>query len=151
MYISYSAYCDLNPETTITESEFGKYSFESENLIDWYTYNRLRNDFPKTAEEYDAITDKDDEYVAVQRCMAYLIGLMAQKEKANTLGVDTTNSAPIASQSNDGLSTSYNVVSAQQVLDNNKTEAKNVIMQSLSGIKNKAGYKVLYRGLYAGE
>lgn len=150
MYLSYNAYVNICSDVDISESDFATYSYEAENLIDYYTYNRLKADFPDTEEEYDEM-EVDSTVRAVQRCMVYLIGLMVQKSKANTLGVDTTNGAPITSQSNDGLSTSYNVVSASQVLENCKTEAKETILQSLSTVKNKAGRKVTYRGLYAGE
>lgn len=150
MYLSYTAYIEFNPESTLSQSEFNMYSFQAENLINYYTYNRLINDFPVKEEDYDEIEVTGD-VLMIQRCMVYLIDLMAKRAKANTLGIDSTSGAPIASQSNDGLSTSYNVVSASEVLENCKTEAKDIIMQSLSTVKNKAGKRVLYRGLYAGE
>ena len=69
---------------------------------------------------------------------------------ASSVGGDGSDSA-IASQSNDGVSISYNVLSAAQVLEMADKQVANAIKMYLNGEKDSKGRLVLYRGLYEGE
>ena len=59
--------------------------------------------------------------------------------------------AGIVSQSNDGVSISYNTRSAREVIDDSKKEISSYISHYLQGVMNSLGQKVLYKGLYPGE
>ena len=139
MYLTYAEYQEMGG--TLDEATFNDYEFEAEALINWYTFNRLKNDTTFPTE--------------VKRLMKYLISLAQQK--ANLLGASgsgsavDTNGAAIASQSNDGVSISYNVLSAAQLMESLKGSEDETIKKYLQGVTNEAGRKLLYRGLYPGE
>ena len=139
MYLTYAEYQEMGG--TLDEATFNDYEFEAEALINWYTFNRLKNDTTFPTE--------------IKRLMKYLISLAQQK--ANLLGASgsgsavDTNGAAIASQSNDGVSISYNVLSAAQLMESLKGSEDETIKKYLQGVTNEAGRKLLYRGLYPGE
>jgi hypothetical protein len=82
-----------------------------------------------------------------------LISLADMKSKAFVLGreVNGEGNASVASQSNDGVSISYNTISASQAFDLLKSESENIIKQYLNGVVNSLGRKLLYRGIYPDE
>jgi len=134
MYLTYQEYESYGG--TLDETTFNNFEFEAEGLINWYTFNRLVNDvtFPES----------------VKRLMFYLI---KEADHMNALvdgSVDGTGSA-ITSQSNDGVSISYNVLSATEIMNTLKTQQGEVIKRYLQGVKNEAGRLVLYRGVYPNE
>lgn len=139
MYLLYSEY--VNMGGTLDETLFNELEFEAEAQVDWYTFNRLQNekDLPER----------------LKRCMYALINLIYKVQQASLLGDDGSGdssiNAAVASQSNDGVSISYNVVSAQQAVELSEKEIKDIIEQGLQGVMNSLGRKVLYRGLYPGE
>ena len=148
MYLAYDEYQEYGG--TLDETTFNDFEFEAENIINWYTFDRLKNetDYPE----------------AVKRCMYRLIYMAKLKADAMQLGmaVSTTeetsnNSSPaIQSQSNDGVSISYNVLSASELFNALATKTKGsevdqIIQRYLQGIKNSLGRKLLYRGFYPGE
>ena len=139
MYLNYDEF--QNYGGTLDETTFNEYNFEAESLINYWTFNRLIGD-----------TDVSEN---VKRCAYKLISLIKQKADALTLGasVDGTNasSAAITSQSNDGVSISYNALSASQLLENSKTEFEDTVKRYLQGIRNSLGQLVLYRGIYPNE
>ena len=139
MYLNYDEF--QNYGGTLDETTFNEYNFEAESLINYWTFNRLIGD-----------TDVSEN---VKRCTYKLISLIKQKADALTLGasVDGTNasSAAITSQSNDGVSISYNALSASQLIENSKTEFEDTIKRYLQGIRNSLGQLVLYRGIYPNE
>ena len=61
------------------------------------------------------------------------------------------SSGNISSQSNDGVSTTFNRLSAKETIDAMDKELQDAIQRYLQGITNSLGRKLLYRGLYAGE
>lgn len=153
MYLTYAQYQNMGG--TLDETTFNDFEFESECIVNWYTFDRLKNEstFP----------------VELQRCMYSLIKLAKLKSDAMTLGQQTTqttddeghtttvtvNSA-IASQSNDGVSVSYNTVQASAIFEKLSPRAKggeidNLIKTYLWNVTNSLGQKVLYRGLYPNE
>lgn len=139
MYLTYEEYQSMGG--TLDSVSYGNYEFEAEALINWYTFNRLKND--KTYPE------------AVKRLMKYLIDLAVQRatllSASGSGDSEISTGAAIASQSNDGVSTSYNVLSAAQIMESLKGQESGTIQRYLQDVVNEAGRKLLYRGLYPGE
>ena len=140
VYLTYDEYLTFGG--TIDETAFDNLEFEARTIVDWWTYNRLQNE-----ETYPE---------AVQRCMYKLITLLNDRNKAQILGkVDVEDSAVkkagIMQESNDGVSTMYNVVSADSAISRVDDEIKSTIRMYLQNVRNSLGRKVLYRGLYPGE
>ena len=139
MYLTYLEY--QNYGGTADETTFNDLEFEASSVVDWYTFNRLQN---------------ENEYLeAVKRCVYKIIQYIVAQQQVN--GLDTASAqnnsegAGIASQSNDGVSVSYNVLNAKDVVENSKTQIKQIVDQYLSAVKNSLGQKVLYRGVYPNE
>ena len=148
MYLTYDEYQEYGG--TLDETTFNDFEFEAESIINWYTFDRLKNetDYPE----------------AVKRCIYRLIYMAKLKADAMQLGVlvsttgeTSNNSSPaIQSQSNDGVSISYNVLSASELFNvlaakTKGSEVDQIIQRYLQGIKNSLGRKLLYRGFYPGE
>jgi len=139
MYLTYLEY--QNYGGTADETTFNDLEFEASSVVDWYTFNRLQNE-----NEYPE---------AVKRCVYKIIQYIVAQQQVN--GLDTASAqnnsegAGIASQSNDGVSVSYNVLNAKDVVENSKTQIKQIVDQYLSAVKNSLGQKVLYRGVYPNE
>ena len=57
----------------------------------------------------------------------------------------------IMSMSNDGVSVSYNTMSASDVISKVDYQIKQTIQLFLSGVKNSEGKLLTYRGLYPNE
>lgn len=140
MYLTYDEYLEFGG--TVEETAFDNLEFEARTVIDWWTYNRLQND-----EEYPE---------AVKRCMFKLINLIIAKQQAQflkdngTVNTDVTESG-IVQQSNDGVSTTYNIMSASEIIAQSGEDVKSTIRMYLQNVRNSLGRKVLYRGLYPGE
>ncbi len=154
MYLTYEEYQTMGG--TLDETAFNDFEFEAECIINWYTFDRLKGE--------DTYPDE------LKRCMNSLIKLAKMKADALALGsqtvttrdaegniVSTTEtSAPIASQSNDGVSISYNVLGASNIFSElsatkRGSEVDNTIKHYLHGVVNSLGRKLLYRGLYPNE
>lgn len=155
MYLTYEEYKSYGG--TLDETTFNDYAFEASMWVDWYTFGRLRDE-----------TEVDER---VKRCVNKLVHLAKLKADALSLGaqsVTTTHadgrtttvetSAVIASQSNDGVSISYNTMGASELYSLLKTggdEGRNLIADTcymyLDGVKNSLGQKVMYRGIYPNE
>lgn len=140
MYLTYEEYQNMGG--TLDETAFTDFEMEAETIVDWYTFNRLQKDttFP----------------ARLKQCVYKLIKLAQERQNALSLGEasngeSTEGGAAIASRSNDGVSISYNVMSAKDVFDTLKDETKNTVQMYLNGVVNELGRKVLYRGLYPGE
>ena len=139
MYLLYSEYQNMGG--TLDETLFNEFEFEAETQVDWYTFNRLQNEkeFPER----------------LKRCMYALISMIYRVQQASMLGDDGSGdsniNAAVASQSNDGVSISYNVMSAHDVVESSKAEIESIIQRYLQGVMNSLGRIVLYRGLYPGE
>lgn len=140
-YLTYDEYTEVGG--TLDETEFNYYAYEAESYIDWYTFNRLHN-----------MTEIPD---AVKRCEVFLIRLI--QERLAALGISTVDSngnadnslKSILSQSNDGVSVSYNSLGARDAISGLSNEIKQTIDRFLAGVTNELGRKLLYRGLYPGE
>jgi hypothetical protein len=140
-YLTYDEYTEVGG--TLDETEFNYYAYEAESYIDWYTFNRLHN-----------MTEIPD---AVKRCEVFLIRLI--QERLAALGISKVDSSgnadnslkSILSQSNDGVSVSYNSLGARDAIGGLSNEIKQTIDRFLAGVTNELGRKLLYRGLYPGE
>ena len=139
MYLTFAEYQEMGGK--LDETTFNDYGFEAQCKIDYYTFNRLKN---------ETVIPEN-----VKRLMYRLISLIDQIQKASIVdgisGDSSTTQAGIASQSNDGVSISYNTLSAHDALDSLQTEIPKLVQQYLSGLTNSLGRKLLYRGLYPGE
>lgn len=125
---------------TLDETTFNDLEFEAEALINWYTFNRLKQDTTFPAE--------------VKRLMKYLINLLYAKNgviSSSANGSTAGAQSNITSQSNDGVSISYNVMNASELAQSCKQEAKEAIDRYLQGVMNEAGRVLLYRGVYPNE
>jgi hypothetical protein len=121
---------------TLDETTFTDYEIQAESVIDYVTFDRLRHD--------TIFTER------VRYCVYQLIKMVELKMQASTLGGENAGSA-ITSQSNDGVSVSYNVLSASDVYKTSQDEMIKLIKMYLSGEKNSKGYLLLYRGVYPNE
>ena len=140
MYLTYEEYQNMGG--TMDSTTFSEFEFEARCKIDWWTFNRLKNE-----ESYPE---------EVKRCMYKIIKLLQQVAEASAVdgeGGDSSSSAVagVASMSNDGVSISYNVLSASQAVEMANDEIGTCIQQYLGDVRNSLGRKVLYRGLYPGE
>jgi len=138
MYLTYTEYMEMGG--TLDETTFDDLEFEAEALVNWYTFNRLKNDttFP----------------IELKRLMKYLINLLVAKNStisSSANGIDAGVGANITSQSNDGVSISYNVLNASELAQSCKQEAAEAIDKYLQGVMNEAGRVLLYRGVYPNE
>jgi hypothetical protein len=136
MYLTYEEHQDMGG--TLEETTFTKFEFQVEAQINYATFNRLKGDI--------AIPEE------VKRLTLYLIDLMEKKAAAFSLGKGSSNAdVHITSQSNDGVSISYNGLSPSDLIELCKADSLNAIKSYLDGVTNEAGRKLLYRGLYPGE
>ena len=139
MYLTYTEYQNMGG--TLNETTFNDYEFEAETVVDWYTFNRLHTEttYPE----------------ALKKCIYHLITLLDLKAQAMSAGsaegsVDSSGKV-VASQSNDGVSISYNVIAASELATLAKDEMGNSVKRYLNGVTNSLGQKLLYRGMYPGE
>ena len=145
MYLTYTEYTQMGG--TLDSTAFSDYEYEAETIINWYTFNRLVN---------NPITPVPE---AVKRCMMRLIELAKLEADlyASMFGSSGTNGdLMIASQSNDGVSISYNTISASEAFAAVTSKAKGNIIEEtvrryLNGLKDAKGRNLLYRGLYEDE
>ena len=139
MYLTFSEYQNMGG--TLDETAFNDLEFEAEAIVDWYTFNRLQNNstYPEK----------------LKQCMYKLIRMTEERQQTmspgETMDADGNVTSAIASRSNDGVSISYNIVSAGELFDKLKIEMGDVVRKYLNGVVNELGRKVLYRGFYPGE
>lgn len=137
MYLTYAEYQSMGG--TLDQTSFDNFEFEAEAVVNWYTFNRLKNDtqFPEE----------------VKKVIKYLISVAEQKASLLNPSTDGSSgiSAGIASQSNDGVSISYNVLNASELMKDLKESEGETVKRYLQGVMNEAGRKLLYRGVYPGE
>lgn len=137
-YLTYNEYTAMGG--SLDEATFNDLEFEAEALVNWYTFNRLKND-----------TTFPDE---LKRLMKYLINLAYQQNSllgAGGSGTGEASGVAVASQSNDGVSVSYNVLNASELMNSIKDSSASAIHKYLQGVMNEAGRLLLFRGLYPGE
>lgn len=146
MYLTYDEYQTYGG--TLDETSFTDLEIEAESTINWFTFNRLLKP------EWASVLE--NEYL--KRCMYQLIKL--EELEASILGIGgvslsagKTVEAGIVKESNDGVTTEYNVPSSSELLafaHNDKTK-KDMVHKYLGPVVNELGRKILYRGVYPGE
>lgn len=145
MYLTYEEYQNMGGQ--LDEATFTDLSYDAESVIDWYTFKRLK---------------KMDTYPEeVKRCMYQLIKILAmraalleQSTGGGTGGISGSyrKEAGITSQSNDGVSVHYNVLTTAELLGQfGGSEVEAMIQRQLSGVVDDLGRNLLYRGYYPGE
>lgn len=141
--LTFTEYTEMGGTLT-DENQFNLFEFEVESIIHWYTFDRLKN------EE----TFSED----VKRCAYLLINLIIEKHASLNPGSITDEGAlassvvgQVASQSNDGVSTTYVTMSPYNFLTFCTKEISSIINQCLRNAVNSLGRKLLYRGYYPGE
>lgn len=151
MYLTYEAYQNMGG--TLDETTFNNYEYEAETIVNWYTFNRLKDEAPE---------DYPDE---LARCMYALIELVKVQHDALTLGKtydaeygdnSDTSSASVKSMSNDGVSISFNTVDASDIYGKltslgNANPYAQLVFRYLQGVRNSLGKRLTYRGLYPDE
>ena len=141
MYLTYDEYIEKGG--TLSETDFDFLAYEAGSYIDWYTFNRLK--------KYEEIPQQ------VKDCEFYIIRLIQIKLGSIGVGSLETDSSnigfmqAIASQSNDGVSVSYNSLSARDAISSISNEIEGTIQRQLRGVTNELGRNLLYRGLYPDE
>jgi len=142
-YEEYQAYGGQLDETSFTDLEF-----DAESTINWYTFNRLF----KT--EWSAALETEQ----FKRCVYQLIRIKQLENElimggVGTGGIGWTKEPGIVKESNDGVTTEYNVLSSGELLAyaNGTRPKKDIIDRYLGSIVNDLGRRLLYRGIYPGE
>ena len=155
MYLSYSEYQNMGG--TLDETTFNNFEYEAETIVNWYTFNRLKDE------------DSEDYPDELARCMYRLTELAKLEADALLLGkqtITTTDSggnvstvetsAYIKSQSNDGVSVSYNNVDASDLFKRLSSLGRDnplaqTVFRYLQGVRNSKGKRLTYRGMYPDE
>jgi len=138
MYLTYAEYQQMGG--TLDQATFDDLEFQAEALVNWHTFNRLKKDTTFPTE--------------LKRLMKYLISMAAFKNKTIAASGDSsiaTVSGAIASQSNDGVSVSYNTLNAKDLIEDIDKDSVDAIHKYLQGVMNEAGQVLLYRGVYPNE
>lgn len=144
MYLTYDEYLDYGG--TLDETAFNDIELDAEGYVDWYTFNRLQDE------------DENNIPERVKKCMYQIIKLiqrtMGYDDAGNTgstaSGTDESDKG-VLRQSNDGVSISYNILSAKDAIELAKKDIDNSINRYLQGVRNSLGRKLLYRGIYPDE
>lgn len=144
MYLTYDEYLDYGG--TLDETAFNDIELDAEGYVDWYTFNRLQDE------------DENNIPERVKKCMYQIIKLIqrtmgyddAGSTASKASGTDESDKG-VLSQSNDGVSISYNILSAKDAIELAKKDIDNSINRYLQGVRNSLGRKLLYRGIYPDE
>lgn len=140
MYLTYEEYIQMGGEA-LEDTAYENLEFEARTQIDWWTFGRLKNE--------------EEQPEAVKRCMYKLIELLDKQQKV--LMVDAVDedgnikAGLMAHQSNDGVSSTYNVITGNMAVRVLKSQLDNTIKMYLQDVRDSLGRKVLYRGLYPNE
>ncbi len=138
LYLNYPKYQDMGGRLSL--DAYTDLAIQAQMEIDWYTFGRIK--------KFETIPDE------VEWCVFKLVQLLASKQSAASGGTEYTNAslpASVASQSNDGVSVSYNTLSASEIVASSKSEMEAIIQKYLNTVRDSLGRRVLYRGLYGDE
>lgn len=135
MYLTYDEYCNMGG--TLDEPIFNSLEMSARMEIDNYTFKRLAGE--------EVIPDE------VKECMYLLIDLVNKMQAQINSGDDSSIEPQIKSQSNDGVSISYNVLDAGDVYTISKNKVKDTIKTCLFKVRNSKGHRLTYRGIYEDE
>lgn len=139
MYLTFDEYEEYGG-TLEDETAFEDFEYEARAFINHLTFNRLKNEISLSE--------------SVKRCMFKLIEMAQTKKQTMLIGQTQTDDSAlpaIKSQSNDGVSISYNVMDAQTLFSELQSELPNICKRYLEDETNSEGKRILYRGLYPDE
>ncbi len=143
MYLTYHEYMNYGG-TELEEPQFEEQYYKAAGIVDRYTFGRFRND-TKFPEELKRLVFR---LIKTNIVSDSLIGMNAIE---GTIGGNGT----VSSESNDGVSVSYNNMSAKELYEligNIKGDGvANYVQMYLTGVRNQKGQLVLFRGLYEDE
>ena len=148
MYLTYSEYIEFGGQ--LDETSFNDLEYDAESTINWYTFNRLQR--PEWADALDT--------PQLKRCVYQLIRLKQLEDSLIMSGVGGmlggtgwSKEAGVIKESNDGVTTEYNLLSSGDLLAyaNGAKPKKELIERYLGSIINDLGRRLLYRGIYPGE
>ena len=138
MYLTYDEY--RNYGGTLNESTFNSLIYKAQVKIDYYTYNRLKND--------TIISER------VKQCLVQVIYLINNYTEYNQVVTDV-NQPILLGGSNDGVSISYGGYlgnttpdDVNKITERLNSDIKQIIQEYLQGEVNEAGKVLLYRGVY---
>lgn len=139
MYLTFEEYATWGGQ--LDAPDYSLAELEARLLIDRLTFGRLKNE-----------TEIPE---AVKFCMFKLIELLQEQKQLsavpNMQNGDSLVQTGISSQSNDGVSISYNVMSASELYAMNKSKVDSAVKQYLQGVTNSLGQELLFRGMYLNE
>ena len=142
MYLTYEEYVAMGGSLSL--AAFTDIEYEARAYIDWITFRRIKKMIERGA----------DIPFEVKECMYHISRLIETRMNAlNTPAGDLSSyyGAGVASQSNDGVSVSFNVMSAKDIVDASQKEINQIIIHGLSGVKDDLNRNLTYRGLYPDE
>lgn len=140
MYLTYNEYREYGG--TLDETAFADINFEAESYVDWYTFNRLWGE--------EVISTR------VKKCVYHIMKLIEAQETLLNAPISNsqssaTSASSISRMDNDGVSITYDIISAKDALDMSKDKVDKLIKHYLQGVTNSLGRKLLYRGMYPDE
>lgn len=142
-YLTYNEFLEFGGSADVSETAFDNLEFEARTQVNYWTFDRLTKETTLPEE--------------VKRCMYWIIGkLLAQQALLNAslpgvLDDGITAKGGIMSESNDGVSVSYNTVSATSIMNNLGSEIRKAVDSYLGSVRTSLGRKVTYRGIYPDE
>lgn len=141
MYISYGEYLSLGG-VELDDTTFGEYEFQAETVINYVTFDRLLNE--------EVIP------MPVKRVITMIIKRLKRKDDSLNMGASTTGvtsgvAYDIKSQSNDGVSVTYQSMPAELLCELCDKDIQYLVKKYLSSCRTADGRSLLYRGLYPGE
>ena len=146
MYLTYAEYQSYGGQ--LDETSFTDLEYDAESTVNWYTFNRLQKP------EWAAVLDTPE----LKRCVYQLVRVKQLEYEllaasSGGWGLSWGKEAGIVQEMNDGVSTTYNVLSSAELLAfaSGTKPKKEIIDRYLGSIVNDLGRKVLYRGIYPGE
>lgn len=149
MYLTFTEYQEYGG--TLDATAFNDLEMYAENIINWYTFNRLKRPEWQSALETEEL--KRCMYQLIQLRELELAMLASSSGVSDVGGIAWTKEAGITNESNDGVSVSYNTLSSGELLAyiNGKKSKSELVRLYLESIVNDLGRKLLYRGVYPGE
>lgn len=123
-YLTYDEYITLGG--SLNASDFALHAAEAQAYVDRYTFRRLRKEtvIPES----------------VKHCMFALVDVLCEIHKAQSGGV-------VSSESNDGVSVSYAVLSPEKSDERLNTIVPQTLYLWLSGETDSNGTPLLWRGV----
>ena len=143
MYLTYEEYVAMGG--SLTEAAFNDIEYEARAYVDWITFRRIKKMIARGA----CIPCE------VKECIYHITKLIEMKMNAlNTPAGESNNGiygAGVASQSNDGVSVSFSVMSAKDLFESSEKELDTMVRRYLSGVRDDLNRSLTYRGLYPDE